>query len=929
VGWKLPTLTAVLWVVTLSVVSAVLGVLIAGPVGTVVAAIPLALGTVLAGYVPAMREAVNRRRTAEEKWDAIGEPVTDAVAHGPAALLRADRETVEFTGREKELSLLRSWFASAAARSVLTIVGAGGVGKTRLALKVASEWEVSHGEFRRVDAGQEADAVAAARRVTSAPILLVVDYAETRTDLEAMLRAVLADPGPIRVLLVARALGEWWDRLIEKSASAVGRLLIEVAPIRLEPQITEGVSDLALLNAAVPQFSRALECPAPNHVEFELPQRHLPVLVLHTAAIVAVLRSRDSSATPLHVVVAEGVLDELVQHEARYWRRSAAANGLPEDGRLLKAVVAAMALLGAATLAQATTLVGRVPDLVDASQAQRRSWARWLYELYPEDTEGRLGSLQPDLLAENHVVNQLARDSELAAACLRELPEAQAEHALTVLARAWEHQAEAPRLIANALNADLTHLVLAAARVALQTHNALGKLLANALENAPISLDVLTRVAHDLPFPSVALGEARLAATLRVWKSLPRDTDPATKAEWANLLGLLMRLSHPAEAVPLLEEAVAICRVLAASNPDRRHLSDLATTLTNLGTAQVMLGRADAVLPLEESVAVRRELTATSPESFRPDLAVSLANLGASFGELGRPAEALPAEQEAVAIRRELAATSPDSHRPELASSLNNLGNRLAELGRPADALPIAEEAVAIRRELTATNPDSHRPDLAQSLNNLGNRLAELGRPADALPIAEEAVAIRRELTATNPDSHRSDLAQSLNNLGIILADVGRSADALAAEQEAVNVRRELADTNPGRHRSDLAQSLLNLSHILAEAGRSTDALPIAEEAADIYRGLVASNSVRLQGLAQSLLNLSHILAEAGRSTDALPIAEEAADIYRDLVASNPDSFRPALGDSLTNLATVLSTLGRSSEAEQIRGEAQRPRPNS
>jgi hypothetical protein len=69
-------------------------------------------------------------------------------------------------------------------------------------------------------------------------VLLVVDYAETRADLEAMLRAVLSDPGPIRGLLVARALGEWWDRLTEKSAPAVGALLTAAEPILLRSMLS-------------------------------------------------------------------------------------------------------------------------------------------------------------------------------------------------------------------------------------------------------------------------------------------------------------------------------------------------------------------------------------------------------------------------------------------------------------------------------------------------------------------------------------------------------------------------------------------------------------------------------------------------------------------------------------------------------------------
>jgi hypothetical protein len=212
----------VLWVIALTMVGVAVGQVIGGPEGALTGAIPGTLAAVLAGFVPAIvdsarrqREELERRKraavAAQAKWDMIGEPAAGTADGGPAALLRPDREVVEFTGRDTELGMLRAWCTAADAHSVRTVVGAGGVGKTRLALQLASEWESRGGEWRRVDAGQEAHAVDAARGLTSGPVLLVVDYAETRADLEPMLRSVLADPSTIRVLLVARALGEWWD----------------------------------------------------------------------------------------------------------------------------------------------------------------------------------------------------------------------------------------------------------------------------------------------------------------------------------------------------------------------------------------------------------------------------------------------------------------------------------------------------------------------------------------------------------------------------------------------------------------------------------------------------------------------------------------------------------------------------------------------
>ena len=189
-------------------------------------------------------------------------------------------------------------------------------------------------------------------------------------------------------------------------------------------------------------------------------------------------------------------------------------------------------LLGAASVAEAADVMARVPGLADCPNEQRERWAQWLEQLCPRGPDGRLGGLQPDMLAETHVVSQLAADSRLAQSCLRGLSAEQAERALTVLARACEHQDRARRLIATALRDDLAGLALPAARVALQDARDLGDLLADALDDAPASAEVLTDIALRMPYPSMALALAHLTATARVRESLPDDTDPETRAVW-------------------------------------------------------------------------------------------------------------------------------------------------------------------------------------------------------------------------------------------------------------------------------------------------------------------------------------------------------------------------------------------------------------
>jgi tetratricopeptide (TPR) repeat protein len=698
-------------VVLLAAGGALIGLIIRGEVGAVTGAAIAALAGVAAGYVPVFRDRAEQRRAALEQaaadhaaaaagLEAAREPRLEEPASGPSLLLRPQFGVVDFTGRVAELAALRAWCEAARPRSVRLLTGGGGVGKTRLALKVAGEWDAAGRTTVVVAAGSESGAVARARAVTSGPVLLIVDYAETRAGLGDLLRAVLDDPGPVRVLLVARSLGEWWDRLSEESSPAVAQLLSDTDPIGLQAPIDD-IPDLDLAVSALACFAARLGAAVPAGVVFELPPQRAPVLVLHTAALVAVLRSLTSPPGPLRVAVTDGVLGELLEHEARYWRRSAASAGLTADGPVLKAVVAAAVLLGARDLAEAAAVAGRVPDLAGTPAGGLRQWARWLYGLYPAGPDGRLGSVQPDLLAEHHAVTQLAADPAVADAVLRGLTPVQADQALTVLARAWELDDRAGQVIEAALRADLARLAVPAADVAIQTSARVGVLLARALSDAPATVEELVAIEEELPYPIVTLAMADLAAAQRIRRELPPGTDRQTLARWASTCGLLLsQAGRPADALPPTQEAVATYRELAAALPDR----------------------------------------------YRPDLADALSDLGAWYSALGRPADALPPTEEAVAIRRELAAALPDRYRPDLADALSDLGVSYYELGRPADALPPTEEAVTTYRELAAALPDRYRPALARALTNLREVLARLG-------LDNECEAVRIEILGLDDGS--------------------------------------------------------------------------------------------------------------------------------------------------------------------------------
>ncbi|MGW0444095.1 tetratricopeptide repeat protein, partial [Streptosporangium sandarakinum] len=867
------------------------------PALTVIGAVIGGIGT---AFAPTLLDRARERATARDNLDNVAELVPGG--SGPALLLHASRGVVPFEGRERELEDLLAWCADPHAGQLRLLTGPGGVGKSRLAAELANrlgrEWGVLE-----VRDDTEAEALSRWRTVDRGQVLIVVDYAETRTGLSALLHDVAADEGRrVRVLLLTRSAGEWWRQLGAESAQV--RQMVAAAGaegITLAERVTAGKSEHDLVNEAVPYFATALKTEVPQRFEVELGDGPHRILDLHAAALVVVLRSMRPDAGAVRIKMVD-VLEELLGHERRYWVQSARARGFHQGPNglstlMLEQTVAAGTLLGALDRRQAAEVVGRVPG-VTASLVV----ADWLHELYPPDDDHEwLGRLQPDRLAELHVTQKFSGSAELLSACLENLDERQGRRALVTLARAAQELEAAGEILQRLLPR-----------------------VADEVGTVPAPRETLVALYEVLPYPSLVLTEAHALLAQRILDSTPTDAEAGERARWLYNLGIhFAELGRPVEALPAVQEAVTIYLELAEAYP-ARYRPDLANALTNLGIHFSKLGRPAEALPItEEAVTIYRELAKAHPDRYRPNLANALTNLGIRFAELDRPAEALPITEEAVTIYRELAKAHPDRYRSDLARSLTNLGIRFAELDRPAEALPITEEAVTIRRELAETYPARYRPDLANALTNLGIHFVKLNRLTEALSAEQEAVIIYRELAEAYPDRYRPDLANALTNLGVTLSDMGCPAEALSAEQVAFTIYRELAKAHPDRYHPNLARSLTNLGIHFAKLDRLTEALSAEQVAFTIYRELAKAHPDRYRpDLANALTNLGVTFSDMGRPAEALSAEQVAVTIYRELAKAHPDRYHPNLARSLTSLGMRFAKLDRLTEALSTEQEA-------
>jgi tetratricopeptide (TPR) repeat protein len=751
--------------------------------------------TALAGLMSAVlwQTAANHRANMQASSDLLQTAERElapphADADSPAMYLRAEAAVVPFQQRP-ELATLRNWLVSDRQADVALVIGEGGAGKTRLALQLAAEAEGQYG-FRCywVPAGGEQQAAEGARHGET-PVLLIADYAETCPGLATLLAVITRNmPGPsMRVLLLARSAGEWWQQLINESAALLSDLLAAISPMVLgaltDPSGQEEVFQLAMAAFA-------------DKLDTECPDAGLPpvgpdavALVVHAAALLAVLDHQSDAADAASVPAGSpaGVIARLLGHEARYWQQSQPRYELALGATLTARVVAAGTLIGADDEASAAQMLARIDDLADPHL--RGKAARWLHDLYPPADTGTaagewIAPLRPDLIAENLVVRVLAGQPGLTRTLMGDLDGQRATKALTLLARAALAHPAAKGLIDLALISDPGHLAVPAMDVAIETNPSVAGQITDALNAGDWPADLLDRIARALPDTSVALA----GPAARVFQRLADKSAGDSEKHGQNLIHLsnwLSRLGRREEALAAIEEALTAYRQLATARPDA-FLPDLATSLNNQSVFLAHLGRREeALAAIEEAVTIRRQLAAARPDAFLPHLATSLNNQSGCLYELGRREEALAAIEEAVTAYRQLG----DAFVPDLATSLNNQSSHLADLGRREEALAAIEEAVTIRRQLATARPDAFLPDLAGSLNNQSGCLADLGRRKEALVAIEEAVTAYRQIAAARRQVYSARLAASLKYLAAQLEAAGRNPEADTARAEAARLK--------------------------------------------------------------------------------------------------------------------------------------------
>lgn len=845
-------------------------------------------------------------------------------------LLKAEEELVPFEeARQPDLDSLNAWLNDEVNPIALRLItGNGGAGKTRLALELcklnkASNW---HTGFIKNDLEvSEIPDIWIKLTKSNEHLLIVIDYAETRQlIILALLKAALESKSSkkIRILLLARDGGEWWETLPTKDKDCEDFLdgFGTSGPYYLKPLYESEIDRINGYKNSLKAFAQALMIEVPNVLPDLTSDHFKRPLYIQMSALLALLGDRQSTT--------QGLTRALLQHEERYWSQAVSESYTPKLKTSIEEILSLTTLAGSFQTAE---LAFEYWSKVTSNSINFTSFNKLfesLRSLYPNNNG--IDAVRPDLLGEALVSSTLINNTSNK--LLDSVLSSQADqkirlHSLTVLARISLQNWVPEDILISSILKNLPSCCIDLINVSSETQSNLPKIVQIAFEKSTpnIKNQLLNELQEYICNESIELNDfycsvAKYIVEYRYTKYKKNSRENNFVVGYVEALIdysiCLQKVGDFQNAIEFSSKAVHLYTDLYDSNPAEYEphlasaLSVYANNLNDFGLTK------DALVSAKKSLDLRQNLVKKDQELYEGELAISLTNYGAYLSLDGNAKNAISYTSQGLEIYRRLAEKNPNRYDPDLAMSLNNYAIRLVENGNTADALSFAKQALDIRQRLAIKNPDRHGPAFATSLSNCAAHLVEEGNTKEAVQYSKQALDIREQLAKKNPSRHEEDYATSLNNYASHLSENGNYIDAIAYSKQALEIRKRLAKNNPDRYEEEYGNSLLNYASHLNENGNNKEALVNSNQAMVMFHRLATNNWDRYESqYALSMSNYSAHLSDEGKTKDALNYAKQALDIRQQLASKNPEKHEPDYATSLSNYAATLEESGNYEEA--------------
>lgn len=293
----------------------------------------------------------------------------------------------------------------------------------------------------------------------------------------------------------------------------------------------------------------------------------------------------------------------------------------------------------------------------------------------------------------------------------------------------------------------------------------------------------------------------------------------------------------------LLEEGLALCRHFGERKT-------LATTLNTLAAIRGQQGNLEAQSRLlEESLALHQESNNTA------GMALVYGNRGCLARRQGDFERAQGFQQQSLALGQAM------GDKRAMAWSLNNLGTIALDQANYTEAHAYFERSLFLRREI------GDKAGVADTVNDLGCIALERGEYETAQPYFEESVALQEER------GNRDGVALALSNLGAVfmmLGNLERASDSIQRSLVLCREQGNLRSTALALHhlgdlatlRKDSSLALLHYKESLALFEKTGNQFGMAHALNSLGHTLCAIND--LEGAHQQLTACLRLCEETG-----------------------------------------------------------------
>ncbi len=359
----------------------------------------------------------------------------------PVELLHARSAVVSYADVTGLKARINAWCRDGARATAARLLhGPGGLGKTRLMIEVAAELRKDCWTAGFLDPPPSLDERVVRQRWQALDDLIanggdndlpmVMDYAETRQaevrDLAVRLRRRPGgDTRPVRLVLLARTAGEWWDTLHDETPEiqvlfrrdAYGPGVVEVPAIATPEQrsaLFRASADAMAPTLTAQGYASPAGAPSPERLaRIEHDAGHNRPRAVQMEAMLWLASVPDADT-----VGVDKLLARVLGLERDHWSRLLGALGDDRKRTIARGVAQATAVQGTASTPSTETLL-----MADGFYGDRRAERaaidpvmRDLLRLYGKPDNAGIRQLEPDLIGEHHVA--MTADRELIDGCL-------------------------------------------------------------------------------------------------------------------------------------------------------------------------------------------------------------------------------------------------------------------------------------------------------------------------------------------------------------------------------------------------------------------------------------------------------------------------------------------------------------------------------